>query len=171
MKQKKKTVFIIGGIILFAIMATVIVVLILKLRETEKENGPEGAYIIDEDNYQQIMEGMEEKVREGYFETYMNTEWVFEDGTSESKNAVLGNSPNNSKPIRCEVILDDTGETVLTTGVLPVGAEMPPFRLDTDLDAGTYDATCMVYLLDDTGNGSYTDYSSAGFRVTIRVEN
>ena len=92
------------------------------------------------ENYKQIMEEMDEKVQDGYFETYMNTEWTFPDGASETTDAILGNSPNNKKPIRCEVKRTDTDEVVFSTGVLPVGAELPPFKLDVDLEAGTYDA-------------------------------
>ena len=136
---------------------------------TGKEE-PEG-YTINEENYQQIQEDIGNEVKEGYFETYMNTDWTFPDGTSETTNAVLGNSPNNKKPIRCEVLLEETDELVFSTGVLPVGAELPAFKLDVDLDAGTYDAVCMVYLLDEAEDGTYIDYSSAGFHVTITVEN
>jgi len=106
-----------------------------------------------------------------YFETYMNTTWTFADGTSETKDAVLGNAPNNTKPIRCEVILNETGEVVYKTGVLPVGAVLEPFKLDKDLDAGTYEAICQIYLLKEQEDGTYADFSSAGFYVTIEVEN
>lgn len=126
---------------------------------------------MNEGNYKQIMEDMDAQVQEGYFETYMNTDWTFPDGASETTNAILGNSPNNKKPIRCEVLMKDTEEVLYSTDVLPVGAELPPFKLDVDLDAGTYDAVCMVYLLDEEDDGSYTDYSNAGFDVTITVEN
>lgn len=117
------------------------------------------------------MEEMENEVQEGYFETYMNTEWTFPDGTSETTNAILGNSPNNKKPIRCEVRLADSDEVIFKTDVMPVGVELPPFKLDKDLDAGTYEAVCEVYLLDEEKDGTYTDYSNAGFNVTITVEN
>lgn len=126
---------------------------------------------ITEGNYERIKERMENEVEEGYFETYMNSEWTFPDGASESTDAVLGNSPNNRKPIRCEVMLEDTGEVVFKTDVIPVGAELPPFKLDADLDAGTYEAICMVYLMNEEKDGTYTDYSDAGFNVTIKVLN
>jgi len=126
---------------------------------------------MNEGNYKQIMEDMSERVSEGYFETYMNNQWTFANGSSETKDAILGNSPNNAKPIRCEVVLDDTGEKVFSTDVIPVGAELPPFKLDVDLEAGTYAATCNVFLLDEEKDGTYVDFSSAGFKVTIIVEN
>jgi hypothetical protein len=158
-KKRKKIVIII--LLLLLIIAAVVIFLIMKRPKR----------VMTEENYKQISEEMDEQVQEGYFETYMNTDWTFPNGASESTNAILGNSPNNKKPIRCEVILADTEEVIYSTEVLPVGAELPPFKLDVDLDAGTYDAVCMVYLLDEEDDGSYTDYSNAGFNVTITVEN
>lgn len=159
-KSKKKKIIIIICILLVIIAA---VAVFLWLRRPKN--------VLTEENYKQIMEDMDNQVQEGYFETYMNTDWTFPDGTSETTDAILGNSPNNKKPIRCEVMLADTEEIIYTTGVLPVGAELPPFKLDVDLDAGTYDAVCMVYLLDEEDDGSYSDYSNAGFNVTITVQN
>lgn len=158
-KKKRKKIFIIVCILLIIIAA---VAIFLWLRRPKN--------VITEENYKQIMEDMNNEVQEGYFETYMNTEWTFPDGTSETTNALFGNSPNNKKPIRCEVMLADTEEVIYSTGVLPVGAELPPFKLDVDLDAGTYDAICQVYLLNEEEDGTYTDYSNAGFNVTITVE-
>lgn len=158
LKKRKRRNIIAAGIILLVIVAVIIWFL----------TRPKG---ITEGNYKQIMDEMEDQVQEGYFETYMNTEWIFPDGASETTNAVLGNSPNNVKPIRCEVILEDTEEVVFKTDVIPVGAELPPFKLDVDLDAGTYNAVCMIYLMDEQRDGTYTDYSNAGFNVTITVQN
>lgn len=160
-KPKKKKKIIIVIVVLILIIAAVIIYF-LTHREEESMN---------EGNYKQIMEEMSERVSEGYFETYMNNQWTFADGSSETKDAILGNSPNNTKPIRCEIVLDDTGEKVFSTDVMPVGAELPPFKLDVDLEAGTYDAMCVVYLLDEEEDGTYTDYSNAGFNITITVQN
>lgn len=157
-KKKRKKIIVIVVCILLVIIAAVLIYFMTR---------PKG---ITEGNYKQIMEEMENEVKEGYFETYMNSEWTFPDGTSETTDAIFGNSPNNKKPIRCEVILEDTEEVIFKTDVIPVGAELPPFKLDVDLDAGTYNAVCMVYLLDEK-NGKYTDYSNAGFNVTITVQN
>lgn len=159
LKKKKRKKIIIAVIILLIIIAAIVIYFLTR---------PKG---ITEGNYKQIMEEMDNQVQEGYFETYMNTDWTFPDGTSETTNAILGNSPNNKKPIRCEVRLADTDEVIFKTDVMPVGVELPPFKLDKDLDAGTYDAVCEVYLLDEEKDGTYTDYSNAGFNVTITVEN
>lgn len=158
-KKKRKKIIIIICILLIVIIAAIIIYFLTR---------PKG---ITEGNYKQIMEEMENEVQEGYFETYMNTEWTFPDGTSETTNAILGNSPNNKKPIRCEVRLADTDEVIFETDVMPVGVELPPFKLDKNLDAGTYEAVCEVYLLNEEKDGTYTDYSNAGFNVMITVEN
>lgn len=157
--KKKKRRNTIAVIVILLVIAAVIIWFLTR---------PKG---ITEGNYKRIMEEMENEVKEGYFETYMNSEWTFPDGTSETTDAILGNSPNNRKPIRCEVILEDTQEVVFKTDVIPVGAELPPFKLDVDLDAGTYEAMCMVYLMNEERDGTYTDYSNAGFHVTITVQN
>lgn len=157
-KRRQKRIIIIVCILLI-ITAVIIIYFMTKPK------------VITEGNYKQIMDEMKEEVQEGYFETYMNTDWTFPDGQSETTDAILGNSPNNKKAIRCEVKLTDTEEVIFKTDVIPVGAELPPFKLDKDLDAGIYDAVCEVYLLDEEKNGTYTDYSNAGFNVTITVEN
>ncbi len=159
-KKKRKKIILIICIIVLLIIAAIVIYLLKKPKD-----------VMTKENYKQIMEEMEHEVEEGYFETYMNREWTFPDGTSETTDAVLGNSPNNRKPIRCEVLLADTNEVIFSTDVLPVGTEVPPFKLDVDLDAGTYNAVCMVYLLDEEEDGTYTDYSNAGFNLTITVEN
>lgn len=165
MEKKKKIVL--GSVLLLLLIIIGFLIFLLLRKEEEPE---QGVYRIDEENYQQIQEEMKSEVQEGYFETYMNTAWTFEDGTSVTQDAVLGNSPNNTKPIRCEVILNDTGEIIYKTGVLPVGAVLDPFRLDKDLDAGIYSAVCQIYLLKEKEDGTYEDFSSAGFNITIEVE-
>lgn len=168
MKNKKTIIVAVVVVLLLAVIGCLVFLLLRKEGKVPEETG---GYVMNEENYQQIQEDMEAAVQEGYFETYMNTEWTFRDGKSKTEDAVLGNSPNNTKPIRCEVVLNDTGEVVYKTGVLPVGAVLEPFQLDQDLDAGSYAATCQVYLLDETEDGTYTDYSNAGFNITITVEN
>lgn len=159
LKRKKRKRIIVAVCILLAIIAAIVIYFLTR---------PKG---MTKGNYKQIAEEMESEVQEGYFETYMNTEWTFPDGNSETTNAILGNSPNNRKPIRCEVKLADTEEVIFKTDVIPVGAEVPPFKLDKDLDAGTYEAVCETYLLNEEEDGTYSDYSNAGFSVTITVQN
>lgn len=172
-EQRKRKAVVIGicALLVILIALAVIIVFLLINKDEDKEPKSNDTYVIDEGNYTQIKDEMDNRVQEGYFETYMTTDWIFPDGNSEATEALLGNSPNNVKPIRCEVMLEDTGELLFSTGVIPVGAQIPSIKLDVDLDAGVYDAVCMIYLLDEMEDGTYQDYSNAGFDVTITVQN
>lgn len=174
-KKKKTALLVAGGAFVLVLIAVIVVLVVLLLGKKDGQTQGQGeepkTYVMNEGNYQQIQENMEAEVQEGYFETYMNMEWTFPDGTSETTDAILGNSSNNTKPIRCEVVLAGTEQVIFRTEVLPVGTRLPPFKLDVDLEAGTYDAVCEIYLLEDAGDGTYKDYSSAGFNITITVEN
>lgn len=170
--MNKKTKIIIGCICIVALLAVgAAAAMFVMMMNKPDASQADGVYTMDEGNYQQIKDDMSERVQEGYFETYMTTDWTFPDGSSESTDAMLGNSPNNTKPIRCELLLDETGEKLFETKVIPVGALVSPIKLDKDLDAGTYDATCMIYLMNEKDDGTFEDYSSAGFRVTLIIEN
>ena len=87
LKKKKRKKILIIACILLIIIAAIIIYFLTRPKDAMTEG-----------NYKQIMEDMGESVREGYFETYMNTEWTFPDGVSETTDAILGNSPNNKKP-------------------------------------------------------------------------
>lgn len=167
--MNKKTKIIIVCVCLFALLAVGAMVAMF-IMMNNKEDKSQATYTMDEGNYQQIMDDMSAQVKEGYFETYMTTEWTFPDGSSDASDAMLGNSPNNTKPIRCELLLDETGEVLFETGVLPVGTLVSSIRLSKDLNAGTYDATCMIYLMNEKEDGTFEDYSSAGFRITLTIE-
>lgn len=166
-KQKNRKV----ATVICAVAVVAVAVAAVLFTATHALNKEPEGYVLNESNYEQIKEEMSDKVAEGYFETYMNTIWTFEDGESESRDAVFGNSPNNAKPIRCEVSLDDTEEIVFKSAVLPVGTELSGIKLDRKLAAGTYPAVCRIYLLTQQEDGSYIDFSDAGFTISIVVEN
>lgn len=171
MDKKTKMLFICICAVAFVAVGAAAAMFIMMNNNKEEDDVPPTAYTMEEENYQQIMEDMSAQVEEGYFETYMTTDWVFPDGSSEASQAMLGNSPNNTKPIRCELLLNETGEVLFSTNVLPVGALVSPIKLDKNLEAGVYDATCMIYLMDEKEDGTFEDYSSAGFRVTLTIQN
>jgi hypothetical protein len=123
--------------------------------------------VLDEDSAATIMDEMRKEVEEGMFECNMSMTWTFADGSSESKDAIVVNSKNNSYPFYFDVTLNDTGETIYSSPVVPVGAQLTDFALDKDLDPGEYKATVMYSLLED--ETSQTVKSQAGFVITIIV--
>lgn len=173
--SNKKIVILLSGVaVLLVVVIVVLVIMLMSASKKTDDSLTDKDYKkleITEANYAQIEEMMEKSVEEGYLETYMNTNWTFPDGTSPSVDAIFGNSPNNTKPINAVVTVRDTGEVIYESGVLPVGAQVSEIILLRDLDAGKYDAVCTISLLNENEDGTYEEYSSAGFNLTIRVEN
>lgn len=125
--------------------------------------------ILDEDSAQNVLDEMRKEVEEGMFECSMSTEWTFKDGSSESKDAYVANSANNTHPFYFDVILDGTEEVVYSSPVVPVGSRLTDFKLDKQLEAGTYEAICKYVLLSD--EESQEEISTANFVITITVNN
>ncbi len=124
--------------------------------------------VLDEDSAANVMEEMRQEVEEGMFECKMSMTWTFADGSAASKDAYVANSTNNKYPIYFDVTLNDTGEKVYSSPVLPVGAEFTDITLDKDLDPGTYKAKVLYSLIKD--EESQEVVSSAGFVIKIIVK-
>jgi hypothetical protein len=99
----------------------------------------------------------------------MAMKWTFPDGKSESKDAYVANSVNNTHPICFDVYMKDSEELLYSSPVLPVGTDLKNIKLDKELPAGEYKATVMYTLLKDTE--SQEEISSAGFVITITIQN
>jgi hypothetical protein len=125
--------------------------------------------VLDEDSAANVMDEMRKEVEEGMFECNMSMTWTFSEGSATSKDAYVANSTNNKYPIYFDVTLNDTGEKVYSSPILPVGAELTNFSLEKDLDPGTYKATVLYSLIRD--EESQEVISSAGFVIKIVVNN
>lgn len=135
----------------FSVLIIVIVVAaVLILSGREKELPPEEAnQVVTLDNFEEIMLENEEKVADGYFETWMITTWTFPDGKSPASLAIMGNSPANQYPFYFELYLKDTGELVYTSGLIPVGNELKEIQLDVELPKGEYEASATIRMVKD----------------------
>ena len=96
----------------------------------------------------------------------MSSEWIFENGQSNSSTAMVRNHPTNPSTVYFEVFLDDTDEMVFSSPYIPLGEELSGFSLDVNLRAGTYNATVVYYLVDDN-NVVVTDTTFSGLTITI----
>ncbi len=175
--------FIIIAVFLVIVIALVAVIAFLLGRSansgsgngTESSNSDNGRkvmesarVVLDEDSAANVMEEMRQEVEEGMFECKMSMTWTFADGSAASKDAYVANSTNNKYPIYFDVTLNDTGEKVYSSPVLPVGAEFTDITLDKDLDPGTYKAKVLYSLIKD--EESQEVVSSAGFVSKIIVK-
>jgi hypothetical protein len=172
--------FIIIAIFLVIIIALVAVIAFLLGRNAnsgsdagteptgnEREVAESARVVLDENSAATIMDEMRKEVEEGMFECNMSMTWTFADGTSESKDAIVVNSNNNSYPFYFDVTLNDSDELIYSSPVVPVGSQLTNFKLDKDLEPGEYMATVMYSLLED--ETSQEVKSQAGFVITIIV--
>ncbi|MCL2035488.1 MAG: hypothetical protein FWG94_12295 [Oscillospiraceae bacterium] len=137
--SKKKKAIIISIIV---IIALIIAWFLLR---------PKPEPVVTMENVRQIEAEIEDKVAKGMFETHMNTTWVFPSGSEPSSNAVMGNAPNNNYAFSFTVTLNDTDETVFTSGMIPVGAEIAEIKLNKVLSPGEYPATVRINMVEDDG--------------------
>lgn len=121
---------------------------------------------VDENNADDIMSELSDKVEEGMFECMMSTTWTFEDAASASPNSYVANVERNQHAIYFDVYEAQTNELLYSSPILPVGSEIQNIKLDKQLSAGDYDAVVMYTLV----NEAYEEVSTVGFRITISVK-
>ena len=132
------------------------------------DNANGHAYVVDENNINQINAEMSEKVQDGMFATHMNMAWTFPDGKSPSTDAVIGNAESNTKPTYFEIALE-TGQIIYTSSILPVGSSLKSLTLDEPLKKGTYKAYCIYHLMNEK-DGKYTESSTVSFEISLTIE-
>ena len=109
---------------------------------------------------------LNEQLEEGMINISMNTSPWFEDDTSLG-NLMIVNETINRHPQKVEIVRNDTGEVIYTSGAIPVGSKIEAAKLDVELEAGSYECTALFHNLDDTGN----IIGSAGAIITITIKN
>ena len=109
---------------------------------------------------------LNEQLEEGMINISMNTSPWFEDDTSLG-NLMIVNETINRYPQKVEIVRNDTGEVIYTSGAIPVGSKIEAAKLDVELEAGVYECTALFHNLDDTGN----IIGSAGAIITITIKN
>ncbi len=156
----KKIVLILAALI---IICAAVVAAVFLLRDKPEVITP----VMTEANLQEIKGEVRDKVAKGMFMTHMNTTWTFPDGQAASSNAVMGNSAANTYSFWFTVTVNDTGEEVYKSGLIPTGQQLGEIKLTKDLAKGTYPATINIQLVDE--NGEEIE-DNMGFNITLEVE-
>ena len=115
---------------------------------------------------EEIETKLNEQLEKGMINISMNTSPYFEDGTSKG-NLMIVNETINRHPQKVEIVRNDTGEIIYTSGAIPVGSKIEAAKLDVELEAGVYECTALFHNLDETGN----IIGSAGAIITITIKN
>jgi hypothetical protein len=146
-----RTIIIVGVAIVLTIgiSAYYIIQSLANQRIIETTPGPEG-WVIDEDNIQEVLAEMEEKVAEGYFETSMNMIWTFPSWREPSTDAFIANSAANNFPAWFDIVLDETGETICVSPLIPVGSQIKELKLNQKVPKGEHAVTITFHMVDQT---------------------
>lgn len=152
-RKNNRVILIIGCLIIVALVGVIVALVMSKPQIVVQEPEPEQrATLVTEENVQEMVEEMMQEPEVAipqYYSVSMNMEWHFPDGASESTNAYVENAEENETPVYFDVIRSDTEETIYQSPVIPLGGVLRNFKLDTDLDAGTYDCVCVYHLVDE----------------------
>ncbi len=105
-------------------------------------------FVLDENNLEAVMDQVQAEIDDGMFTANMSTIWTFKDAADPAIDAFLANDESNTKPFAIELTLDETGESLFTSTIIPVGKQMKEIKLSRDLAMGTYPATVTYNLLD-----------------------
>lgn len=173
--EKKKKAIIIIIIVAFAVMLTALVAcaaLLLKGRQEEPETTEGRPSVLDrgfitEDNVQEMMSEMEDKVEEGMFECLMTTTWTFTSADAEAEDAYVANATGNQYTFYFDVYESGTEELLYSSPMIPVGSEMHGIKLDKELSAGEHEAVVRYTMVDE----NYEEVSTVGFYITILINN
>lgn len=160
------TLIVVAAIIIFC------VVLFLKLGKNSDDdaNVKKRDVVLTKDNVDDILSQSETPVNadaSSYVVTMTSTEWEFKDGSSTSADSYVQNSTMNSYPVYFDIVRSDTEETIYSSPIIPVGSHLEDFKLDKDLDAGTYDCIMTYYQVDD----DQTVLSHVNLALKIIVKN
>ena len=113
-----------------------------------------------------IQEELNNKVADGMINISMNTSPVFDNGNANG-NLLIVNSDVNNHPQFIEIVRDDTGETIYTSGVIPVGSKIESAKLDVNLGKGDYTCTAYFNAVDLENN---VIVGKAGAKIIVKVK-
>ena len=110
---------------------------------------------------------LNQKVAEGMLNVACNPNPVFQNGKSEG-NLRIENIPGNNYAVTVTVILEDSGTTVYTSGLIDPGYFVENVTLDVPLQKGEYPALAKFTAYDPK---TKEEAGTAGIRVNILVQN
>jgi len=167
---KKNIIIIISAFVVIAILAGVIIYLLLSRKDAP---GPASApeddkreVLVTEEKVEEVAQQLEQQeyVPQGDYTVTQNYEWHFPKGDEPSTDAHVENLPENTNDVYFDLFLADNDETpIYQSPVIPLGAVLEGFKLDTKLDAGTYDCIIVYHLVDENQKSIST------VRMTVKV--
>jgi flagellar basal body-associated protein FliL len=145
-----------GGIIAIIVSSVVItalvIVIIVLLKGRDRVEVEKRNVVVSNKNAEEVVDQMAlaEYVEPGYYNASMTNIWHFATGDAESEDAYVANVEENTNDVYFDVFLaSDEENPILQSPVIPRGAELEHIKLDTPLEAGTYDCVLIYHLVDE----------------------
>nr|WP_297765369.1 hypothetical protein [uncultured Butyrivibrio sp.] len=162
-----KILLIVGIVVILALVGVIVFLLLPKEKEPEQRR----SVVINEQNAEEVVEEMvtaaEKPAEVSYYAVTQNSEWHFKDGKSETYDAYIENSGANSTDVYFDLFLkSDEENAIYESPVIPIGGHLENFKLDKELEPGTYDCVMIYHLIDDKQN----TLSTLRVTATIIVE-
>lgn len=174
--NKAIIIIIIVALVLILALAGVIIYLLAAKKDTPAgpattpatEEGKRDV-LVTEDNVAEVAQQLEEKeyVPQGYYTVTQNYEWHFPNSDEASTDAHVENLPENTNDVYFDLFLADDDETpIYQSPIIPLGAVLEGFKLDTKLNPGTYDCIMVYHLVDEDQNS----ISTVSMTVKVIIE-
>lgn len=97
---------------------------------------------------QELQDEVDKAVSDGMFNVFMNTNVIFEDGSTKG-NLLIQNTKTNNNQVVVEIYLNDTNELIYKSDKIPVGYKIEKDVLLKDLDKGKYKCTAYFNAIDN----------------------
>lgn len=120
---------------------------------------------LEDKSNDEIQAALDEVIEEGSLRISINENPIFPTGDSEGS-LKIENHPNNHYNMRVIITLNDTGEEIYNSGLMPVNSHIESDTLERVLDKGEYDgmATFTAY---DVETDAEVGQAMAGVRISV----
>ena len=165
-RKSNKSVIITFVVLAIVIVLLVGVVMVLVLGKESKVYNT----VVTPDNVEEMISQLNDTdiVPIGSYETIMNTDWTFADGTSASKDAYVKNAETNRNTVYFTIALtDEPDKQIYESPLIPVGSYIENISLEgAIMEPGIYDAVLTYHLLDADNE----EESTVSVSITITIE-
>ncbi len=168
-KGKKRTLTVIGILLLIAITVAVCYFLFYKPQDNKDPLFDDNATVgilpgIDIDQRRKELQDLLDR---SVIAFSINTSPVFLNGTSEG-NLLIENPGNNAKLLQVRIVIDDTEEEVYASKLIKPGSYIEKVKLDKVLEKGSYEATAYFSAYDE----ETTEFiGQTGAQITLSIQN
>lgn len=120
---------------------------------------------LEDKSNDEIEATLDEIIEEGNLSININANPVFPTGYSAGT-LMIENHPNNHYNMRVSITLDNTGEEIYNSGLMPVNSHIDEDVLSTPLEAGDYDATA-TFVAYDVDTDAEVGRAAAKIKISV----